>query len=404
MKTKTKIALFTLSFPYGNSENFLETEIKYLAKSFDEVIVFPSSLANNELRDVPSNVEVNTRLADLEVSIVRVFFNQFHWFVSVYFSSLFSKEWKSYLKYFKSFFHYLALDLVKLQVLENTIKKEKLQDAVFYDYWFVNSTISLSILRKEKVINKVICRVHRFDLYDEIQFEGKVSFRNFKIRNLDFIYAISNEGRRYLETKIKQKYLCKLKISYLGVRVNRTIVKIGERLLIVSCSSLLKRKRVLLLFKILNSLNIPLKWVHFGDGVLFENLKEEIKKSTLNIEVDLKGQKRNEEIHEYYQKNRVDFFISLSTNEGLPVSMMEAQGYGIPIVAMDINGIPEIVNEDTGVLIPESTTQQEIVEIVKETIEKKTFDYDTIIEHFETNFSAENNYTNFSEGLLKKKL
>ena len=44
----------------------------------------------------------------------------------------------------------------------------------------------------------------------------------------------------------------------------------------------------------------------------------------------------------------VDLFLTVSANEGIPVSIMEAQSFGIPVIATDVGGISEIVNNVNG--------------------------------------------------------
>ena len=67
---------------------------------------------------------------------------------------------------------------------------------------------------------------------------------------------------------------------------------------------------------------------------------------------ELAGQLDHREVLSFYERHHVDALLSLSLSEGLPVSMMEAQSYGIPIVACAVHGVPEIVNERTGILLP----------------------------------------------------
>ena len=47
-----------------------------------------------------------------------------------------------------------------------------------------------------------------------------------------------------------------------------------------------------------------------------------------------------------------DVFILPSLKEGLPYVLLEAQCAGVPIVATAVGGIPEIVNETNGILVP----------------------------------------------------
>ncbi|MBO4301339.1 MAG: glycosyltransferase [Desulfovibrio sp.] len=46
-------------------------------------------------------------------------------------------------------------------------------------------------------------------------------------------------------------------------------------------------------------------------------------------------------------------------SEGLPVSMMEAQIVGLPIVSTDVGGVSEIVTPGTGLLLPASYQQEQ---------------------------------------------
>lgn len=49
----------------------------------------------------------------------------------------------------------------------------------------------------------------------------------------------------------------------------------------------------------------------------------------------------------------LDIFVSVSAKEGLGVSLLEAGSYGVPIVATNVGGIPEIVQDGvTGFLVP----------------------------------------------------
>ena len=48
--------------------------------------------------------------------------------------------------------------------------------------------------------------------------------------------------------------------------------------------------------------------------------------------------------------NWADIFILPSHNEGLPISILEAMSYGMPIISTPVGGIPEVV-KGNGVLV-----------------------------------------------------
>ncbi|MFN8024869.1 MAG: glycosyltransferase [Acidimicrobiia bacterium] len=47
-----------------------------------------------------------------------------------------------------------------------------------------------------------------------------------------------------------------------------------------------------------------------------------------------------------------DLFVLASDNEGLPVTVMEALTLGVPVVATAVGGVPEVVADDAGLLVP----------------------------------------------------
>ena len=53
-----------------------------------------------------------------------------------------------------------------------------------------------------------------------------------------------------------------------------------------------------------------------------------------------------------------DIYILPSYNEGLPISILEAMSYSLPIISTTVGGIPEIVSSDNGLLIEPGNKKQ----------------------------------------------
>ena len=51
-------------------------------------------------------------------------------------------------------------------------------------------------------------------------------------------------------------------------------------------------------------------------------------------------------------KTHIDLFLNTSKYEGIPISIMEAIAYQIPCIATHVGGVPEIINNDNGYLLP----------------------------------------------------
>jgi len=47
-----------------------------------------------------------------------------------------------------------------------------------------------------------------------------------------------------------------------------------------------------------------------------------------------------------------DIFVLASRFEGLPISILEAMRAGLPVVATNVGGVRELVDDQTGILVP----------------------------------------------------
>ncbi|MGH2522692.1 MAG: glycosyltransferase family 4 protein [Anaerolineales bacterium] len=94
-----------------------------------------------------------------------------------------------------------------------------------------------------------------------------------------------------------------------------------------------------------------------GDGPDQDMLTEQIKQAGLIGRVQLLGRRTREQIAELLSQADVAVTPSVPTKsgkrEGIPVVLMEAMGSGVPVVASNLSGIPELVeHERSGLLVP----------------------------------------------------
>jgi len=86
-----------------------------------------------------------------------------------------------------------------------------------------------------------------------------------------------------------------------------------------------------------------------GEGPLRANLEAQIKILDLSSDVQLMGFCPN--ISELLAA--ADFFVHVPHHEGLGVAVMEALAAGLPTIASQVGGIPELIKDKkTGILIP----------------------------------------------------
>lgn len=112
---------------------------------------------------------------------------------------------------------------------------------------------------------------------------------------------------------------------------------------------------------------LEIKWIHVGDGEEFEIIKGQIdKRKPENFTVQLIGAIPNKDVQNFYLAQPIDCFITLSSSEGIPISICEALSYGVPVIATAVGGIPEIVSDKVGILLQEPTEIETfIIEISK---------------------------------------
>ena len=87
-----------------------------------------------------------------------------------------------------------------------------------------------------------------------------------------------------------------------------------------------------------------------GDGELRPSIERDIEERGLQQHIRLAGSRSSEEVRNYLRNARA--FVLPSFAEGLPVVLMEALALSRPVITTAIAGIPELVDNECGWLIP----------------------------------------------------
>jgi glycosyltransferase involved in cell wall biosynthesis len=287
--------------------------------------------------------------------------------------------------------------------IERYIKKHKLKnDIIIYSYWLTSSALATTFVRIKGYSFKRVARAHHIDLYEELNKEKYLTFRSVLVSELNAIYTISNHGLLHIQ---KQAPSRNLSISRLGTKKPAKILVPSDnnKFINVSCSYITPIKRVHIIAEALSTIqDMPIHWIHFGDGPLRSGVESKAKEllNLKSVTFEFKGATPNDELIEFYENNFVDLFINTSASEGLPVSMMEAQSFGIPIVALNVGGVSEIVVDDfTGKLLPSAATSSKIGIATRSLLSTPKKERDLLrlnaLNFWNTNYNAETNYTSF---------
>ena len=111
------------------------------------------------------------------------------------------------------------------------------------------------------------------------------------------------------------------------------------------------------------------------------------------------GQIPNDELLKFYSLNKIDLFINTSSTEGIPVSIMEAQSFGIPVIATDVGGVKEVVKDGTGSLLPVDFNPSALAKLIQYYADLSEDEQEIISKNafinWESNFKASDNYRDF---------
>lgn len=396
---QTDLVLLTQKFPYESGEEFIGNEITFLARHFNKVYLIPTLVRDfSKARDLPSNVEiVQIKNPTGPLQIAKNFICHLPGFLA-----LFSKELKSSgldfytLKYLS---YHIPLAIEVKNRIAALIQKDRTYS--FYSYWVDTNAFALVLLKKKFRQIKFIVRTHNGDLYDERHPKGFVVFRKSIYEQASIVAPISNHGRQYIKHKWAA-FANKTKTFHLGVK-QQPIAPIPKSSLfrIVSCSSLIPIKRLDKIIEVISLLPFQLEWIHFG-GSLREvtTLKKQAEKSLgENISFSPRGYISNAELMEFYRNEPCDVFINLSLYEGIPVSIMEATCFGLPIISNDVGGVKEIVGTETGILVAEDEEPKiisiKLVEFLESGKSRSQEFRERVYAFWKDNYNAEKNYNLF---------
>ena len=382
-----------------------------MSESFERIVIIPTELFSFDehvTRVIPENCEVlnlndrckKSRLSGKWIEFFRIFF-----FELIYTRKK-SHVFKRIKKYF-SVLRYQQLLADELTVFIN--EKVKASDFIFYSYWFHNSATMLSILKMRGKINHYVSRAHSVDLYEwdwagvpEVEI---IPYYSFRIKMVGKLLSVSSHGCQYLVKRFP-KLEDKFKVSKLGVdSLGSNPWKENGVFTIVSCSSIQEIKKVYIIASVIKKLNFPVEWFHFGDGKKEDKSKVADIVSTFDSskKAHLVGFLPNEDIRSFYQSEGINLFVNLSEMEGIPVTLMEAISFGIPVLATRVYGNPEIACEETGFCVDSPPNIDLVAELIGSFYgdkEKQIGLRNSAGNFYFKNYNANRNYQHFIDNYL----
>lgn len=365
------LLIITCEYPYITGEPFLENEMLYLKQRFENIYIFPINASPNDVptRNVPKGVKVfpvGCVWSKLRYPIY-AFKGLFAYNKKLTTKGLSLKQKVSawYARGRSAYVHNFIMD---------TIRQEKLDvsSVCIYSYWFTDQAIAAWRL-KETLQNsgckvKAVARGHGYDIYAAANAMNYLPYQQQNLQYLDGFYPCSDNGRNYIEKKHPQ-YREKIHTARLGTMDRGLNHFSNEEKVFLTCSSLKVIKRMSLFAKAFAVVckRVPnCSWVCIGDGVMENEIREIIQKEGIENRVQMLGRLTNQQVLEYYSTHGITYFCNVSSTEGVPVSIMEAMSFGIPIIATNVGGSGEIVSDRVGKLLPAELTPEMLADYLYE--------------------------------------
>ena len=266
-----------------------------------------------------------------------------------------------------------GFDFSMFKKLKKLFKQEK-PDVIHTHLYVTKYIFPVASMLKIKVVH-TIHSVATYEAGKITRIFNKYYFKHGKVVPV----ALSNNVQK---TIIKAYKLSsdRIPIIYNGVDVNKCIpkkeyeIKGNFKIIHVGSFTPVKNHRGLINAFAFFHQKISESELHLiGDGALKYEIEQFVEKKKLNNCVFFEGIQEN--VFNFLYK--MDMFTLLSFKEGIPMSLAEAMGTGLPIVATAVGGVPDMLDENSAQLV--SVNEEEIAAA----FEKYYCDYDLRKRHGE---------------------
>jgi len=189
-----------------------------------------------------------------------------------------------------------------------------------------------------------------------------------KVTEAAFVAAISEYNKELIVSECRGNYREKVNVVHCGVdtavfraRSHETPYEKGKKPFMILCVGTLHEVKgqayLIAACRQLRERGFNFECHFVGDGPDKKSLSELVEQVGLSDKVRFHGRLTRDEIARLLLDADVLTAPSVPTSdgrrEGIPVVLMEAMGSGVPVIASNLSGIPELVNDQlTGLLVP----------------------------------------------------
>ena len=227
-----------------------------------------------------------------------------------------------------------------------------------YDIAHIHMSYKGSFIRKKyimQILNQknipIVLHMHGSQFKDF--YNGSTIHKQKQIKDtlnkVSIILALGEQWKEYYQSISKTKV-----VSLENAVFPKQITEGSEEKKFITTMGILSKRKgtydlLDVALKLKGKINPNYKFLIAGDGEI-ENVKKRIRELNLEEIVIVPGWISDQEkIDEIYRKSII--YVLPSYNEGMPMSILEAMSYGVPVVSTDVGSISSVVKEENGFII-----------------------------------------------------
>lgn len=372
----SRLLLLTNHYPFARGEEYLDAELPHLAAAFDEVVVIATMAAPGATatRAVPEGVRVLNAgaggpLARRPVTVAEQLLRRRvgpgvrhlaaadrprrpdRWAYEVYFEARAQA----------------VLEGLRRQGVDALLTP----GTVIYSYWlYVTARVGVLLAERAPTRLPVLSRAHGYDVNPAASPVGYLPARRSLLQSLDRVHPVADTTTARLRREHPEQ-AARISTRRLGSTAEgaRSVAR-REPLHLVSVATVRPLKRLDLLVgavALLQHAGTPVTWTHLGTGGRrqVEQLQALAERRLRPGSFALQGAIAHDAVLDWYRRERPSLFVSCSSSEGVPVSIMEALSMGVPVLATDVGGTSEVLaGQPMAGLLPADPTCAQVADAV----------------------------------------
>jgi len=216
------------------------------------------------------------------------------------------------------------------------------------------------------MFHKKCVKVHTLHSIPSMEFtKAHMKMQKYAYRKLGVIPVACGETVRRETAKLYGIPLERIKLAYNGIDIARYAS--GEKdehegSVIINVANFSKWKNQQMLIDVIQYLDDTYRLVLAGEGVCREEVEEKARHNGVSHRVTFAGRSNNVPL----LLSQADLFVLSSEFEGIPLSVEEAFAAGLPVVATNVGGIPDLVTDGENGFLVEAGDSREMARKIAE--------------------------------------